>query len=61
MRSYLKGTCGVSSRLLTQLKKREDGILVNGNRVTVRHILQDVVADGVAISTYAVGDYVEMC
>ena len=39
---------GVSSRLLTQLKKREDGILVNGNRVTVRHILHtgDVVSVG---------------
>ena len=40
LRSYLKGTCGVSSRLLTQLKKRPDGITVNGNHVTVRYILR---------------------
>ena len=40
LRSYLKGTCGVSSRLLTQLKKRPDGILVNGTHVTVRYILR---------------------
>ncbi len=39
LRSYLKGTCGVSSRLLTQLKKRPDGILVNGEHVTVRYLL----------------------
>jgi len=39
LRSYLKGTCGVSARLLTQLKKRPDGILVNGNHVTVRYLL----------------------
>ena len=39
LRSYLKGTCGVSSRLLTQLKKRPDGIMVNGSHVTVRYIL----------------------
>lgn len=39
LRSYLKGTCGVSSRLLTQLKKRSDGILVNGKHVTVRYLL----------------------
>ncbi len=40
LRSYLKGTCGISSRLLTQLKKRPDGIILNGNHVTVRHILK---------------------
>ena len=40
LRSYLKGTCGVSSRLLTQLKKRPEGITVNGNHVTVRYILR---------------------
>ena len=39
LRSYLKGTCGISSRLLIQLKKRSDGILVNGTRVTVRYVL----------------------
>ncbi len=40
LRSYLKGTCGVSARLLTQLKKRPDGILVNGQHVTVRCLLR---------------------
>ena len=40
LRSYLKGTCGVSSRLLTQLKKRPEGITVDGNHVTVRYILR---------------------
>lgn len=40
LRSYLKGTCGISSRLLTQLKKRPDGIQVNGEHVTVRRILR---------------------
>lgn len=40
LRSYLKGTCGISSRLLTQLKKRPEGITVNGNHVTVRYILR---------------------
>lgn len=41
LRSYLKGTCGVSSRLLTQLKKRPEGITVNGTHVTVRYILRE--------------------
>lgn len=41
LRSYLKGTCGVSSRLLTQLKKRPTGITVNGNHVTVRYVLRE--------------------
>ncbi|MBR4054237.1 MAG: RluA family pseudouridine synthase [Clostridia bacterium] len=40
LRSYLKGTCGVPSRLLTQLKKRPEGITVNGKHVTVRYILR---------------------
>ena len=46
LRSYLKGTCGVSSRLLTQLKKRENGISVNGVHATVRYRLAagDVVS-----------------
>ncbi len=39
LRSYIKGTCGVSSRLLIQLKKRSDGILVNGEHATVRRVL----------------------
>lgn len=39
LRSYLKGTCGVSSRLLIQLKQRENGITVNGQHATVRRRL----------------------
>ncbi len=39
LRSFLKGTCGISSRLLTRLKQTPDGILVNGEPVTVRRIL----------------------
>ena len=48
LRSYLKGTCGVSSRLLIQLKKREDGITVNGEHATVRRKLR--AGDHVAIA-----------
>ncbi len=45
LRSYLKLTLGLSSAVLAKLKNREDGILVNGARVTVRHVLHtgDVV------------------
>ena len=39
LRSYLKLTLGLSTAVLAQLKAREDGILVNGKRVTVRYIL----------------------
>ncbi len=39
LRSYLKLTLGLSTSVLAQLKRREDGILVNGNRVTVRYVL----------------------
>lgn len=40
LRSYLKGTLGVSTRLLTRLKNHPQGILVNGEHVTVRRILR---------------------
>ncbi len=39
LRSYLKLTLGLSSAVLAGLKNREDGILVNGRRVTVRYVL----------------------
>ena len=39
LRSYLKGTLGVSSRLLARLKAHPQGILLNGEHVTVRRIL----------------------
>ncbi len=40
LRSYLKLTLGLSTAVLAKLKNREDGILVNGRRVTVRYILR---------------------
>lgn len=39
LRSYLKLTLGLSSAVLAGLKNREDGILINGKRVTVRHVI----------------------
>ena len=39
LRSYLKGTLHVSSRMLTRLKNHPDGIKVNGEHVTVRYFL----------------------
>ncbi len=39
LRSYLKLTLGLSTAVLAKLKNREDGILVNGKRVTVRYVL----------------------
>ncbi len=39
LRSYLKLTLGLSATVLARLKAREDGILVNGTRVTVRYVL----------------------
>ncbi|MBR4467273.1 MAG: RluA family pseudouridine synthase, partial [Clostridia bacterium] len=45
LRSFLKGTCAVSSRMLTRLKQMPDGIRVNGLHSTVRTRLKtgDVV------------------
>lgn len=40
LRSYLKLTLGLSSAVLSRLKKHERGILVNGERVTVRYTLR---------------------
>ena len=40
LRSFLKEKLRVSTRLLTALKKKEDGILLNGGRVTVRAVLR---------------------
>lgn len=39
LRSYLKLTLGLSTAALAHLKSRENGILVNGERVTVRYVL----------------------
>lgn len=41
LRSYLKLTLGLSTAVLAKLKNREDGILVNGQRVTVRYVLRE--------------------
>ena len=40
LRSYLKLTLGLSTAVLAKLKNHERGILVNGERVTVRYILK---------------------
>lgn len=40
LRSYLKLTLGLSTAVLASLKNHERGILVNGERVTVRYILR---------------------
>ena len=40
LRSYLKLTLGLSTAVLAKLKNHERGILVNGNRVTVRYTLR---------------------
>lgn len=39
LRSYLKLTLGLSSAALAKLKNHPQGILVNGQRVTVRYVL----------------------
>ena len=40
LRSYLKLTLGLSAAVLASLKNNEQGILVNGRRVTVRYVLR---------------------
>ncbi len=39
LRSYLKFTLGISTAALSKLKNHPTGILVNGERVTVRYVL----------------------
>lgn len=41
LRSYLKLTLGLSTAVLSKLKNHEQGILVNGERVTVRYVLRE--------------------
>jgi len=41
LRDYLRKTLGLSRAELTVLKQREEGILLNGKRVTVRAILHE--------------------
>jgi len=41
LKSYVLKKCEISHKLLTHLKAREDGILLNGKRVTVRAILKE--------------------
>lgn len=40
LRNYILNKCGISHKLLTRLKAREDGMILNGQRVTVRSILK---------------------
>lgn len=40
LRSYLKLTLGLSTAALAKLKNHPEGILVNGQRVTVRYVLK---------------------
>ena len=46
LRYYLRSELGVSAALLTRLKKTERGILLNGERVTVRAVIKtgDVIS-----------------
>lgn len=39
LRTYLKSTLGISTKMLSRLKNDECGIVVNGKRVTVRYVL----------------------
>lgn len=40
LKNYILGVCGISHKLLTRLKGREDGILLNRRRVTVRAVIK---------------------
>lgn len=40
LRSYLKNTLAISAKTLSHLKTVENGILINGQHVTVRYVLQ---------------------
>ena len=39
LRTFLKSTLGISTKMLSRLKNDEEGIVVNGKRVTVRYVL----------------------
>ncbi len=41
LRTYLSWELGISQRLLSSLKKKEKGIMLNGERVTVRAVLRE--------------------
>ena len=41
LRTLLRERLGLSHRALVELKAREDGILLNGQRVTVRAVLRE--------------------
>ena len=41
LRDFIKNECNVSHNLLIRLKKEKDGILLNGERVTVRAVLKE--------------------
>ena len=56
--SFLKHEIGISGRLLSRLKRTENGISVNGERVTVRYVLRSgdmlSLADGDFTSNEAI-------
>ena len=54
VKDYLYGVVGVSRSVLTHLKKKEDGILLNGKRVTVRAVLKE--GDSLCIALSDTGD-----
>ena len=60
LRSFLRERLRVSTRLLTRLKAKEDGILLNGKRVTVRAVLRagDRLSLGVADGEEAVNPHI---
>lgn len=51
LRDFLRREAGVSAKLLARLKRDESGILLRGERVTVRHILEG--GDIVILKDYA--------
>lgn len=53
VRSYIKFTLHISSRMLTVLKQDDKGITVNGTRVTVRHVLHEGDVLGLALADRA--------
>lgn len=41
LRDFIRSECRVSRKALCKLKERDDGILLNGGRVTVRAVIKD--------------------
>ena len=41
LRNYIINVCNISHKLLTRLKEKDNGIILNGKRVTVRAVLRE--------------------